>query len=68
MWVHPVHTHKPTSPGVVVGMSRARARARARASTRAINKARAREKINCPGDHLLPDYWSWGPILRFAKL
>ncbi len=30
VWVHPVHTHKPTSPGVVVGMSRARARARAR--------------------------------------
>ncbi len=66
VWMHPVHTHKPTSPGVVVGMSRARARARA--SARAINKARAREKINCPGDHLLPDYWSWGPILRFAKL
>jgi hypothetical protein len=31
VWMHPVHTHKPTSPGVVVGMSRARARALARA-------------------------------------
>ena len=26
VWMHPVHTHKPTSPGVVVGMSWARAR------------------------------------------
>ena len=48
--------------GVHANLQRARARARAK------NKVRAREKINCPFDHVLPDYWSWDPILRFAKL
>ena len=33
VWMHPVHTHKPTSPGVVVGMSRAKKKKKVRLET-----------------------------------